>query len=92
MREGSDVERVRVLPMTTWTKPHHGVSHLALAKGIGPRLQVTVEEHASFVDACVLMLDGLHPFTPVTEGTFPSVEEARAWAEQSVATLGGKAS
>lgn len=79
--------------MSTWTKPYYGVSHLELVKNnVGPRMQATVTEWPSFTEAYVILRDSLRPFTPVAEGTFRTVEEARAWAEQSVAALGGKTS
>jgi hypothetical protein len=68
----------------SWTKPYFGVQHLL---GLHDRFQATIEHHESFTSAWVLDRHSNHPFTPISEGDFPTVAKAQRWIEKRVRQL-----
>lgn len=69
--------------MADWTRPYHGVSHLA---GVDSRKgEVTIEE-GPIATVAYLLPKG--SFTAVKEEAFSNADEARRWAEKQAANFG----
>ncbi len=73
----------------SWTKPHHGVSHLMDTPVF---LQATIEEFEEWTHGYVLSRHSPTPFTPIDERLFDGADHAAAakrWLEQRAREIGG---
>lgn len=62
-------------PYGTWSKPHHGVSHLLDVDS--HKGQVTIEEHGGGHVVAYVLRRG--SFTPIAEETFTTLTAAKSW-------------
>lgn len=69
--------------MNSWTKPHHGVSHL---ENLPPGYQITVEQYGIRCDVVLMDLYSAKAFTPIKQH-YGTLEECKAVGEKWASSL-----
>lgn len=73
---------------TNWSAPHCGVQHRELCTDAGTLFQATATQRDGFAEAYILNLKSVHPFTPIIERDFETMEQAREWLDRQIGRMG----